>query len=308
MQAGQTAKEQVMIVDTLRVFVMVVEQSHFSRAAEMLNLSQPGVSLHIRNLENEFGAKLVHRSSKQVKVTEAGEILYQQAKQMLALYDSAKEAIRQLRDEVAGTLKIGASLTIGEYVLPRFLAEFTAQYPQIDISVTIGNTEEIAQAVRSHELDIGLVEGNVEHAEIELQPPFMEDELVLVAPADHPLCVVKKAVDIEMLQDHVWVLREPGSGTRAFSDQFMEKSGIRMRRSYVFSSSQGVKEAVVAGLGVAMLSRLVVRKELETGELCSIPVKQTRLLRDFRLLRDKRSAVETMAAKMFIQKLRQFQG
>ncbi|WP_282938886.1 LysR family transcriptional regulator [Paenibacillus sp. RC67] len=296
-----------MVVDTLRVFVMVVEQSHFSRAAELLNLSQPGVSLHIRNLENEFGTKLVHRSSKHVKVTEAGAILYKQAKQMLALYDTAKEDIRQLRDEVAGTLKVGASLTIGEYVLPRFLAEFTYQYPQIDISVMIANTEEIAQAVRANELDIGLVEGRVEHAEIELQPPFMADDMVLVASTDHPLCSAKKGVDSELLQDYVWVLRESGSGTRAFSDQFMEKLGIRMKRSYVFNSSQGVKEAVVAGLGIAMLSRLVVRKDLEAGELCSIMVKNTRLVRDFRIVQDRKTAVETMASKMFIQKLRQFQ-
>lgn len=295
-----------MIVDTLKVFVAVVEQSNFSRAAELLNLSQPGVSLHIRNLENEFGVKLVHRSSKHVKMTEAGDILYKKAKQMLTLYESAKEEIYLLRDEVTGTLKVGASFTIGEYILPYVLAEFANQYPQIDLNVTIANTEEIARSVHLNELDIGLVEGKVDYPELVVSPPFMEDQMVLVAPAHHPLCS-RKSVELSMLHDQVWVLRESGSGTRAFSDQFIAEADIRVKRSYVFNSSQGVKEAAVAGLGIAMLSRLVIRKELESGELCAIPVKDKRFTRDFLILQDKTPASETMAVKMFIQKLKQFQ-
>lgn len=132
-----------MIVDTLKVFVTVVEQSNFSRAAEILNLSQPGVSLHIRNLENEFGVKLLHRSSKQVKTTEAGHILYARAKQILSQYEAASEEISLLRNEVTGSLKIGASFTIGEYILPVY-SQFVNQYPQVDVHVNIANTEEIA--------------------------------------------------------------------------------------------------------------------------------------------------------------------
>ncbi|MFE5322877.1 LysR family transcriptional regulator [Paenibacillus sp. NPDC056579] len=294
-----------MVVDTLKVFVAVVEQSNFSRAAELLNLSQPGVSLHIRNLENEFGVKLIHRSSKHVKMTEAGEILYKKAKQMLALYESAKEEIFLLRDEVTGTIKVGASFTIGEYILPHVLAEFAKQYPHIDLNVTIANTEEIARGVHSNELDIGLVEGEVDFPELVVQPPFMEDQMVLVAQAHHPLCS-RKSIELSALHDQVWVMRESGSGTRAFSDQFIAESAIRVKRSFVFNSSQGVKEAVAAGLGIAILSRLVIRKELESGELCSIPVKDSRFTRDFLILQDKKPAAETMAVKMFVQKLKQF--
>lgn len=294
-----------MIVDTLKVFVAVVEQSNFSRAAESLNLSQPGVSQHIRNLENEFGVKLVHRSSKHVKMTEAGGVLYRKAKQMLALYEAAKEEIFLLRDEVTGTLKIGASFTIGEYILPFVLAEFVNQYPQVDVNVTIANTEEIARGVHANELDIGLVEGQVDYPELVVKPPFMEDRMVLVAPPHHPLCG-RKNVAPSLLHDQVWVLRESGSGTRAFSDQFIAETGIRVKRSFVFNSNQGVKEAVAAGLGMAILSSLVIRKELESGELCGITVKDKRCTRDFLILRDHAPSSETMAVKMFVQKLGQF--
>ncbi|MFM1654786.1 LysR substrate-binding domain-containing protein [Brevibacillus sp. B_LB10_24] len=290
-----------MIVETLRVFVTVVEQSNFSRAAELLNLSQPGVSLHIRNLENEFGVKLMHRSPKHVKMTEAGEILYKHAKQILALYETAREEICLLRDVVTGTLKIGASFTIGEYILPGLLAQFAGQYPQVDMKVKIANTEEIAQGIRASELDIGLVEGTVRYSDIQVKP-FMEDEMILIAPPGHPLSSVQKA-EPGMLQDLVWVLRETGSGTRAFSDQFIRDNDLVIKRSFVFSSSQGVKEAVAAGLGVAMLSRLVVKKELEAGEVCSVPIKDKRFTREFSILQAVTS-VSTMAMKMFLQKLR----
>lgn len=136
-----------MIVDTLRVFVTVAEQSHFSKAGELLNLSQPGVSLHIRNLENELGAKLLHRSPKQVRLTEAGTILYKHAKQILAHFEEANQEIQMLQDEVTGSIHIGASFTIGEYILPSKLAEFANQYPQVKLQVTIGNTEEIIEAL-----------------------------------------------------------------------------------------------------------------------------------------------------------------
>ncbi|GIP32250.1 LysR family transcriptional regulator [Paenibacillus sp. J2TS4] len=290
-----------MIVDTLKVFVTVVEQSHFSRAAEKLNLSQPGVSLHIRNLENEFGSKLLHRTSKHVKMTEAGSILYNRAKQILALYEEAREEIHLLRDEVTGSVNIGASYTIGEYVLPHLLAEYTNVYPLVETYVTIANTEEITRAVRANELDLGLVEGEVDVPELRTSPPFAEDEMVLVAPPVCPLCSMG-SVDVSKLQDQTWVYREPGSGTRAYSDRFIMESGLRVQRSFVFNSNQGVKEAVMAGLGIAVLSRLVIRKELESGELCGITIKGRRMKRNFSILQDPKSP-STMAVTMFIRKL-----
>ncbi|MBD3920398.1 LysR family transcriptional regulator [Paenibacillus sp. PR3] len=289
-----------MIVETMRVFVTTAEQRNFSRAAELLNLSQPGVSLHIRNLENEFGTKLMIRSPKLVKLTEAGEILYQRAKDILALYEAAKQDIYRLHDMVTGSLHIGASFTIGEYVLPRLLASFAEQYPQVEMDLTIGNTEAIIQSIRESELDLGLVEGEV-HATDLIITPYMRDEMILVAAAGHPLASLK-LIKTDALHHQVWVVRESGSGTRAFSDQFIEQAGLDVKRSYVFNSSQGVKEAVSAGLGIAILSRLVVQRELEAGEIIEIPIEGVRFERNFSLIRT-RDQVATMSVQMFMERL-----
>ncbi|NEW05975.1 LysR family transcriptional regulator [Paenibacillus sp. SYP-B3998] len=291
-----------MIVETLKVFVTVAEQSNFSRAAELLNLSQPGVSLHIRNLENEHGAKLMHRSPKHVKLTEAGEILYSRAKQILSLYEEAKHEIHLLTEKVSGSIHIGASFTIGEYILPRVLAEYANQFPEVEISVTIANTEEITQALKANKLDLALVEGNVSSHGM-LITPYMKDEMILIASSDHPLAA-NRAVKTERLQDQIWILRESGSGTRSFCDQFIQAAGLTMKRSYVFNSSQGVKEAVYAGLGITILSRWIVRKELELGEISQIPVTPKLLERNFWIIRNHDHS-STMAVNVFVQKLLQ---
>lgn len=289
-----------MIVDAMRVFVTVVEQRHFSKAGELLNLSQPGVSLHIRNLENELGAKLLHRSPKQVRLTEAGTILYKHAKQIVAHYEEAGLEIQMLQDEVTGSLHIGASFTIGEYILPAKLAEFVNQYPQVNIQVTIGNTEEIIEAIRSNQLDVGFIEGASQGTDLTVIP-YMKDEMIVVAPSTHPLSE-SVSLDQNLLQNQVWVLREQGSGTRAFSDHFMQEFAISHKRSYVFNSSQGVKEAVSAGLGIAMLSRWIVRKELASGEMKELRIRHSHLERDFSIIRHK-EASSSMALTVFLQKL-----
>ncbi|EJW17778.1 LysR family transcriptional regulator [Paenibacillus alvei] len=293
-----------MIVDTMKVYVAVVEQRNFSRAAELLHLSQPGVSQHIRNLEQEFGVQLIHRSPKHVKLTEAGEILYKHAKEMIARYEAAREDIGLLRDEVTGSLRIGASFTIGEYILPRIVASFARQYPSVDVQVTIANTEQIAQSVRANELDIGLVEGKIEYKDLQLGTPFMEDEMVLVVSPNHSFASMP-TIEPSMLHDEVWVLREQGSGTRAYSDQFMSDLKLHIKRSYVFNSSQSVKEAVMAGLGIAMLSYWVIRKEQEHGELRLVHVKGKSVKRAFHILQDN-NASATMAMTMFIEQVRHF--
>ncbi|GAB6991602.1 LysR family transcriptional regulator [Paenibacillus pini] len=289
-----------MITETLKVFVTVAQQRNFSKAAVLLNLSQPGVSLHIRNLEQEFGAKLMHRTSKLVKLTEAGEILFAQAQQMLGLYEEAKQRIHLLRDEVTGSLHIGASFTIGEYIMPWVLAEYAQQYPHVEVQVHISNTNTIVQAVRAGRFELGLVEGIVDAKDVQISP-FMKDEMVLIAPPEHPLTMLKTA-DIKHLQHQIWVMRESGSGTRAYSDKLIEHGDLSVKRSYVFNSSQGVKEAVAAGLGIALLSRLVIRKELDSGELCEIPIKTMKLSRELSIVQDKNQP-QIMAVQKFMQSL-----
>ncbi|GAB1154482.1 LysR family transcriptional regulator [Paenibacillus illinoisensis] len=294
-----------MIVESLKVYITVVEQRNFSRAAELLHLSQPGVSLHIRKLEKEFDVKLMHRSPKWVKLTEAGELLYVRAKEMVNLYESAKLDIARLHDNVSGSLQIGASFTIGEYVLPRLFSSFARQYPEVAMEVFIENSSQVVEAIRDNHIDFGLIEEDIEAQDLNVTP-FMKDELIIVAAEGYPLHTPVNA-DLEQLQDQVWILREMGSGTRSSIDRFLAQTGLRVNRSYVFNSSQGVKEAVFSGLGIAMLSRWVVKRELSAGMLKEITIPDIHIERNFSLVR-RIGHIPTRANEVFAERLLKLDG
>ncbi|MEC0275586.1 MULTISPECIES: selenium metabolism-associated LysR family transcriptional regulator [Peribacillus] len=290
-------------MDPLKVFVTVIEQKNFSRAGDILNLSQPGVSLHIRNLENELGTKLIYRSPKQVQITEPGKILYRHAKQMLNHYETAKREINEFNNVVSGTMKIGASFTIGEYYLPKVLAEFAAQYPMVDIQIIISNSNDVIQGIRSNKLDIGLIEGETDYKDIDVMP-FMNDEMIVVVPPDHPLSQMD-LIEGNMLQNQTWVLREQGSGTRTYSDKLLNSLKLNIKKTFIFTSIQGVKEAVMAGLGIALLSRLTVRKELKSNELKTFHLKNEPLLRPFSIVK-KLDFEASKAMELFLRKVEEF--
>ena len=290
-------------MDPLKVFVTVIEQKNFSRAGDILNLSQPGVSLHIRNLENELGTKLIYRSPKQVQITEPGKILYRHAKQMLNHYETAKREINEFNNVVSGTMKIGASFTIGEYYLPKVLAEFAAQYPKVDIQIIISNSNDVIQGIRSNKLDIGLIEGETDYKDIDVRP-FMNDEMIVVVPPDHPLSQMD-LIEGNMLQNQTWVLREQGSGTRTYSDKLLSSLEVNIKKTFIFTSIQGVKEAVMAGLGIALLSRLTVQKELKSNELKTFHLKNEPLIRPFSIVK-KLDFEASKAMELFLRKVEEF--
>lgn len=295
-----------MIADPLKIFVTVVELKNFSRAAEELFLSQPSVSLQIRNLETGLGTKLINRSPKQLELTQSGEIFYSYAKNILLLYDKAREEINQLSNVVTGGLKVGASNTIGEYILPFVLTEFATQFPNVGIETSISNTEEISQAVRTNHLDLALVEGEVNHHSDLVIRPLMEDEIILVVPNQHALARLP-IVTAEHLQNQVWILRESGSGTRAFSDKLIKDRGIHIKKFYILGSGQAVKQAVIAGLGIALVSTWIVRKELISKELTEVRIKGKRLTRTFSLIKSKNheqsKAIEVFTEQLFTHEL-----
>lgn len=290
-----------MIIDPLRIFVTIVENKHSSLAAEELYLTHPDVNSQIQSLEEELGSKLIDNTSKHLTLTQSGEIYYGYAKQILLLQDKAKQEIKQLSNVVTGDLRVGASYTIGEYILPSVVAEFAARYPKVEIDTAIANTQEIIHAVQENYLDIALVEGEVNNSDIMIRP-IMEDEIILVVPNQHPLARLP-IVTSEHLQDQVWILRESGSGTRAFSDKLIKEWGIEVRKTYVFGSGQAVKQAVTAGLGIALVSRWIVKKELNAKELKSIRIKGKRLTRSFYLIGSKDQETASEAIKAFMEHL-----
>ncbi|MDW7617189.1 selenium metabolism-associated LysR family transcriptional regulator [Peribacillus simplex] len=290
-------------MDPLKVFVTVIEQKNFSKAGDILNLSQPGVSLHIKNLENELGTKLIYRSPKQVQITEPGKILYRHAKQILDHYETAIREINEFNNVVSGTMKIGASFTIGEYYLPKVLAEFAVQYPMVDIQIIISNSNEVIQGIRSNKLDIGLIEGETDYKDIDVRP-FMNDEMIVVVPPVHPLSQTD-IIEGSLLQNQTWVLREQGSGTRTYSDKLLSSLELNIKKTFIFTSIQGVKEAVMAGLGIALLSRLTVQKELKSNELKTFHLKNEPIIRPFSIVK-KLDFEASKAMDLFLRKVEDF--
>lgn len=251
----------------LRTFVLVVECGNFTKAAEALLTTQPNVSLQVKQLETMLDTKLLDRSPKHVRLTGSGKILYDRARQLLALYNKTLEDIHDYHHKVYGSLTIAASYTIGEYLLPQMLPEFHEAFPDIEISVHIDNTEHVSQNVHLLKADLGLIEGTIEEKDL-LIKPFMRDKMLLVASPDHPAAI---RPSLEALQGATWVGREKGSGTREFMMHFLSNYGIRVKHQMIISSNQGIKEAVIRGLGLTVLSELVVKKALESGELVYLP-------------------------------------
>lgn len=260
--------------EELKTFISVVELKNFTKAAAALNLSQPSVSTHIKNLENHFGVVLINRSVKQknIIITESGYKLYARAKEILNLLDITYSDLHNIPDTISGTLKIGASLTIGEYILPKFLSYFLKKYPYIDVEVSIKNTSSICSYVKNLSIDLGLIEGSPTVSNIN-QHYFFEDSLVLAYPADENL--LRNKISTENLQNKNWVVREEGSGTREYLNLFLAQNKITPKSITVLGSNYAVKEAVKDGLGITVISSLVIESEVKNKELNILPLDKS---------------------------------
>ncbi len=268
-----------MYYDALKTFITLAEVKNFTKTAELLHISQPSVSLHIKNLEKEFQTKLFQRSPKYLKITPTGEVLYDRAKQMVSIYEQTRQDILELHHSIKGELKIGASFTIGEYILPAVLFDLHKQYPKLELQVVIGNTDEIVQSVRLYQVDIGLIEGQTNDTELSVHS-FMKDELFIVSSPSHPLAL-QRNVSIADLQNQEWITRENGSGTREYLNHVIRSNGLKAKSILSISSNQGIKETIIKGMGLSLLSQSVIEREVEYGELSIIRVKDHSFTRTF---------------------------
>ncbi|GGH80658.1 DNA-binding transcriptional LysR family regulator [Pullulanibacillus pueri] len=249
----------------LLVFITVAEQKNFTRAAEMLHMTQPAVSHYIKDLEQTMGTKLLERTNKYVRLNKAGEIVFYHAKEMLGLHTRMHSLVDDLLHTASGELIIGASYTFGEYILPHVLAELDRQYPLIKPTIKIGNTEKIAEWVADHQLDVGVVEGDLHHEKLFIEP-FAEDLMYLIISTGHPLAQ-KSKICVGDLSGEKWIVREKGSGTREMQEKVFEALHIQPSEILEFGSTQVIKESVEAGLGITLLSQWAVRKEILLGTL-----------------------------------------
>lgn len=286
---------------SMKVFVTVTEKKNFSRAAEELHMSQPAVSQYVRSLEELMGVRLLERTNKYVRLTKAGEIVYHHAKEIVGLYGRMHHLVNDLSNKASGQLSIGASYTFGEYVLPHILARLLQTYPQIIPEVTIGNTAEIAELMMSRQLDVGIVEGRFkEHPQLTTQA-FALDRMMIVASNKHPLTTQSDSIEWAELEKQTWIIREEGSGTREAADAVFRKFKIAPEHPIQFSSTQSIKEAVEAGLGISLLSEWAVQKEVRHHELVSLTVEGLPFVRPFSVVTS--SPYQTKALQVFLELL-----
>jgi DNA-binding transcriptional LysR family regulator len=264
----------------LALFHAVAQAGGISAGAAAVRVSQPAVSKQIAELEESLGVKLLERLPRGCRLTEAGEILADYAKRWQALEADAAHAIEEYRGLKRGRLSLGASLTIAGYLLPRVLAEFHRRYPEIELRVQTANTRQIQVALLDGTLELGLTEGIAEAPELESEV-FFEDELVVVAPAGHPL-LQRDAISARELCREPLIVREAGSGTRAVFERALARKGLEFTPLVEFSSPEAIKSAVGCGMGLAIVSRLIVGLELQTKTLGIVPLKDLTIRRPLR--------------------------
>ena len=262
------------MIDELKTFIAVVDFKNFTRAGESINLSQPSVSTHIKNLESYFNTQLINRSIKQknIVITESGYLLYKKAKEILHMIDSTKTELRSLDGHVKGHLRIGASLTIGEYLLPKFLAKFSSKYPDIEFELIIENTHNICSKIKNFTLDIGLIEGTTPSSDFN-QNYFLEDKMVIACSKNSD--ILNGTFSIDKLQNKNWIVREEGSGTRDYINMFLTTNKIVPNNLMVLGSNYAIKEAVKNNLGITIISSYVTAPAVENNELETIELEKS---------------------------------
>lgn len=260
------------MIDELKTFIAVVEFKNFTKAADAINLSQPSVSLHIKHLEDYFGTTLIQRSVKQktINITQSGYLLYERSKQIIKLLYDTKNDLLDYGNSVKGQLHIGASLTIGEYLLPAFLGEFAKTYPDLELEVTIENTHNICEKVKNYQVDLALVEGTVPSSNFTINN-FYTDTMKVAVPYNHSL--LNKEFTIQDLQNQTWISREMGSGTREYLNYFLTNNNINPKNIIVFGSNYSIKEAVKNNLGITFISSLVIEGSIKNKEISILKTK-----------------------------------
>jgi DNA-binding transcriptional LysR family regulator len=256
----------------LEVFAEVLKSGSTTQASQMLALSQSAVSAALSDLEGQLGVQLFDRVGKRLVVNEHGRLLYPR---VVGLLEQAIE-VEQLFKEDNGAIRVYASSTIGNYILPEMIAHYRRDFPNLPLEMSVGNSQDVINAVADFRVDIGLIEGPSHMTEL-VTEPWLEDELVVFAPPSAPL--LQQPVTLESLAQQQWILREKGSGTREIVDYLLLSHLPQFHLGMELGNSEAIKHAVRHGLGISCLSRRVIAEQLETGSLVEVSVPLPRLVR-----------------------------
>jgi len=254
----------------LQVFHAVAKNLSFTKAAEALFMTQPAVTFQIRQLEEQFNTRLFDRANGRIALTPAGLLALEYADRILGLSSELDTRLKELTGHVAGPLMIGASMTIGEYVLPQLIGEFKTRFPAIVPRLFIANSEQVQHRIVERSLDLGFIEGD-SHLPSLMTEVCCDDELQVVCAPEHPLSKLT-AIPPRMLLEHAFVSREPGSGTREVIDRYLEKAGVSLQPVMELGSPEALKGLVATGFGFSIMSRATVALESRLGRVMRVPL------------------------------------
>jgi DNA-binding transcriptional LysR family regulator len=269
----------------LHVFRIVAEELNFTKAAKLLNISQPAVTRHIAQLEEHYSTPLFLRQKSGITLTAAGHKLLEYAVQIEHLDQQVTQTIRSRQHIISGTLRLAASLTVSECLLPGWLIESRRKYPGLRFSVTTGNTDEIIGSLLASKIDLGIIEGDCHRHDIKTEF-IQQDEIICVAAANHQLA---RAGSLSLAQLKKWPLtvREPGSGTRQVVESALQKRGVKFRDldlEFELNNSQAIKQIAISGHCLAFMPRATIHEELQNGKLVHIKIPQLKITRAFQFI------------------------
>ena len=265
----------------LQVFHAVAKHLSFTKAAETLFMTQPAVTFQVKQLEEHLNTRLFDRAQGRIALTPAGQVAFQYAERILGLSEELDRRLKGMSGQASGPLLIGASMTIGDYVLPQLIGKFKAHFPAVVPTVFVGNSEAVQDRVAERTLDLGFIEGDSHRSSLQSEV-CCEDELQVVCAPSHALAKEQFVHPATLIQ-HSHVSREAGSGTREVIDRYLLQAGVApdsLNRVVELGSPEALKGLVATGMGFAIMSRVIVEKELQLGQLVQIPLRP-RLLRNF---------------------------
>jgi len=268
-----------MNLDKLRIFHVVASRNSFSRASEDLCLTQPGISKHVKHLEDYYGLRLFDRLGKKVVLTQAGDILYESTQKIFRLIDDATEKIGDLKAMAGGKITVGASFTAGVYIIPELLGRFNQMYPDVEILLDIAFSRSIAEKVIANELDIGFIGAPYDDERL-ITKTLCDDRLVIIIPKDHQW-KSRKSIKLAELADQPFIFAQEGSGTRTVIENLLRNADVKLRKKIDFGNTEAVKKAVAAGIGVSILSEFSIKSEVADGRIKTVRLSDYTLNRTF---------------------------
>lgn len=264
----------------LKIFVAVCKFKGITAAAKKLHLTQPSVSLAIKELENHYGVRLFDRIAHRIYLTESGRQFLIYATQIVSLFDGLENEMRLSKR--ADIVRVGASITTGAYLLPQFVSDFSRQYPHISVHATIENSEKLEHRILENDIDFAIIEGPIHNTQLKSEK-LMDDRLVLICGQGHPLASASR-IRVEQFQNYDFILREKGSGTRELFDSTLLIHGITIKPIWESVSTHAIINAVSEGLGLSVLSSRMIQPDLRAGRIKTVEVSNVQFQRPFSII------------------------